>query len=441
MKTRTLKLTKRWTPLRYHPEQSRLWQSKARFKVVPAGRRSGKTEIAKRHLVLSLWRDRTHRKPWADPRYFAAAPTRDQAKRIWWSDLKRMIPASWLAFPPLEGELKIVTKWGSELHVVGMDKPQRMEGSPWDGGVLDEFNDLKPETFELSVYPALADRNGWCWLQGVPKRMGPSAAEYKRRYERAARGEDPDTEAFTWRSADILPAHVIEHARANMDPKSFREQFEASWETAGGAIYDQFTKANVRPCKYNPDKVIYVGSDFNVNPMAWVLMHIYEKKRIEVFDEIYLRDTNTQRTLDHLFEKYQAHKAGFKFYGDAAARQRHTAAVQSDYLLILADPRFRKLRRAVRYRRSNPAQADRYAAVNAKLCNAAGERNLFIDPKCEHLIADLEACYIKPGTREAATGGDLTHPSDALGYPVHMLFPIRVMTNSVGGRLSVARAV
>jgi hypothetical protein len=62
----------------------RLWTENKRFSVVPAGRRSGKTELAKRKLVASM-----HvKKAWADPRYFASAPTRDQAKRIFWRDLR-----------------------------------------------------------------------------------------------------------------------------------------------------------------------------------------------------------------------------------------------------------------------------------------------------------------------------------------------------------------
>ncbi len=45
-------LTPRWTELAYHPEQARLFCSAARFRVVAAGRRSGKTELAKRFLVM-----------------------------------------------------------------------------------------------------------------------------------------------------------------------------------------------------------------------------------------------------------------------------------------------------------------------------------------------------------------------------------------------------
>ena len=80
---------KRYYPLRTHPTQLAYSTSPHRFNVVPAGRRSGKTERFKRKLVQraldvgTLRHDET-------PRFFAGAPTRDQAKRIFWADLKAM---------------------------------------------------------------------------------------------------------------------------------------------------------------------------------------------------------------------------------------------------------------------------------------------------------------------------------------------------------------
>ncbi len=62
--------TRRWTKLRPHGVQYRLWRCASRFVGVPAGRRSGKTEIAKRRLVLAL----SQPKPWYNPRYFYGAP-------------------------------------------------------------------------------------------------------------------------------------------------------------------------------------------------------------------------------------------------------------------------------------------------------------------------------------------------------------------------------
>ena len=65
----------RWYPLTEHPTQRALVEDKVRFKVVPAGRRSGKTERAKRFIAREAMRE-----PGA---YFVAAPTRDQVKRIY----------------------------------------------------------------------------------------------------------------------------------------------------------------------------------------------------------------------------------------------------------------------------------------------------------------------------------------------------------------------
>jgi len=74
----------RWYKLKDHPVQLNLIRAVSdgvRFPVVPAGRRSGKTERFKRFLVKEAGRN-------AGEMYFAAAPTRDQAKKIFWNDLK-----------------------------------------------------------------------------------------------------------------------------------------------------------------------------------------------------------------------------------------------------------------------------------------------------------------------------------------------------------------
>ena len=88
----------------------RLWTENKRFAVVPAGRRAGKTELAKRRLVCDLFK----KKEWSDTRYFAAAPTRDQAKRIYWKDLKALVPENEV-LRIYESDLCIVTKGGAEL--------------------------------------------------------------------------------------------------------------------------------------------------------------------------------------------------------------------------------------------------------------------------------------------------------------------------------------
>lgn len=413
-----------WYPLKPHAIQSQYWRCTKRFVGASAARGSGKTEIAKRKLVTQL----PIRKPWPNPRYFYGGPTVQQAKRIAWRHFLELIPRKWLAGDPNRSDLCIRTIFGSELWVVGLDKPQRIEGDQWDGGVLDESCDLKPKTFELNVLPALTHRNGWCWRIGVPKRTGPSAPEFREFCLQAAAGEIPDADAFTWPADDILSPEQLAFARSKLSQKDYLEQFGGVWQDIGGGIFFAFSRElNVRKCEYRPDKVMLVGSDFNVDPMCWVLGHKWEN-RIEWFEEIFKRDTNTKATLDLLYKKYRSHKSGFIFVGDATARQRDTAAAQSDYNIIKDDRRFKALGRKVFYPESNPSVHDRFAACNAMFCNADGDARMFIDPSCKRLIADCEARCYEPGTRIVADekGTDIGHLTDAMGYPVHWFFPVRV---------------
>jgi hypothetical protein len=239
-------------------------------------------------------------------------------------------------------------------------------------------------------------------------------------------GTDPDVRTFAWPSSDILTSEQLAFARTNLDPKDYREQFEATWETAGGGVFHSFDRArNVRPCDYRPNMPILVGSDFNVDPMAWVLAHRIGD-RLDVFDQVWLRDTNTPAALDVLAGRYHDHKGGWEFYGDASGDARKTSASRSDYKHILNHPAFKQMGRTLHYPRANPPVADRFASTNALLCNAAGQRRLFIDPRCSRLIDDLEARYYKPRSKDPADSGTLGHITDALGYIVHRLFPIRL---------------
>ena len=316
----------------------------------------------------------------------------------------------------------VKTIFGSKLYVVGMDQPQRIEGVQWDGGVIDESADIKPGTFDRTVLPALAHREGWCLRIGVPKRYGIGALEFKRAFEEP--GEK--TETFNWPSSDILRPEEIALAMSKLGVADFREQYEASFEDISGAIFYAFSEAlNVtEDILYNPSLPILVGSDFNVDPMSWVIGHRVGKDKVHIFDELSIRNTNTRQTLDELYRRYGQHSTGFEFFGDASGAARRSSADMSDYLQIRNDTRFSGAR--VYYPPANPRIASRFAATNGLLCNAKQERRCFIHPRCTHLIQDLKSRAYKEGTSDPDDYGDVGHMTDALGYPIHKLFPVRL---------------
>lgn len=414
-------LTDAWRPMRPHPVQSRLWRSKTRFKSVYAGRGSGKTTLARMYTVRCL----PLKKPWPDPMYFYALPTHDQAGRVAWPALKALVPKHWLACEPSESRRVITTVFGSTLHVVGLDKPARIEGVQWDFGVVDESSDQRPKVFDLNLRPALSHRNAGCWRIGVPKRTGPGAREFREFCELGESGTDPEVETFSWPSSDIMTPEEIASARRQLDEKDFNEQYCASWETVGGLVFYAFDGAASvdSGLALRSELPLLVGSDFNVDPMAWVVAQV-QGDTLVVVDELWMRNTNTVEALDRLHQKFGSWPGGgVRFFGDAAGKARHTSASMSDYLHIKNDARFAGSR--VFYPNANPPRHDRFAACNAMFKSASGERRLKVHPRCVHLIEDLEARAYEEGTSEPDDHDDVGHITDALGYLIHALFPLR----------------
>ena len=411
-----------WPQLRYHKIQSEIWTCPKRFVYLAAGRQSGKTELSMRRLIRYL----PIKKPWPNPKYFYAAPTLKQAKRVAWDRLQSLILPHWVSDISLS-DLRIKTIFGSELFLDGLDAPHRIEGQILDGGVIDEAADIKPESYSHSVHGTLVTRQGWCWTIGVCKRFGIGAVEFRDSFMAAANEEMPNSAAFTWPSSSVLSKEELEIARAKCDERTFEEQYNATFLTASGGIFYAFNREyNVRPCAYDTNLPLVVGSDFNVNPMSWVISHI-KGDVLEIFDEIWLRNTNTPESLGVLLSRYGKHKGGFQMYGDASARARKTSAYMTDYAHLCNDVRLKALGRTMHYINSNPPVADRFASTNARICNGAGQRNVFIDSHCKHLIHDLEVRSYKPGTREADDSGDIGHPTDALGYILHRRWPLTLV--------------
>ncbi len=419
-------LPARWTPLKPHAIQQQYLRCNRRFIGVDAGRGSGKTELTKRRLVMRLAMPVSG---CSTPMYFYALPTERQARRVAWEDLVRLVPKEWL-LPGTSGinrsDLVIRTVFNSSLWVCGMDRPERIEGNQYAGGVCDEACDYKSGAVDRSVIPALGQYLGFLWRVGVPKRAGPSAWEFREFCERARPGESSDEASFTWPASDIMPPEAIEHAMRTLDPLDYTEQFNAQWQTAGGGIFYAFDeKENVRRCTYDPNKELVIGSDFNVDPMCWAIGHADEESpTIEWHDEIWERNCHTPEALEKLWGRYHDHRGGVVFIGDASGRQRHTSASQSDYDLIWNHSGFRKIGRQVHYPPSNPPIADRFAACNAMICNAAGQRRMFVDPQCVNLIKDLRMRYYKPGTTDPADSAMIGHMTDAMGYVVQHMFPL-----------------
>ena len=414
----------RWYALKDHPVQLARMEAVARgvrFPLVPAGRRSGKTERFKRFVVKQA-----NRVPGP---YFAAAPTHDQAKKIFWDDLKAFTLSSVHPKRPSESDRIIYMPNGSELHVIGLDKPQRIEGIPWKGGGIDEFADVKSEAWEANILPALNTVNpldplyrAWCWLLGVPDGLN----HYYDLCSRAETGVDPSFEVFHWKSAEILPADVIAAMKRAMSAKQFRQEFEASFETVAGRIYEDYSKANHTTARIEPHEQLLWMHDQNYTPLSSAI-GVKRGENLLLLDEIVLTSAVSKQSAVEFVEKFRDHRnRHVLIYGDPAGRAGEKHGHASDYTDIEGVLKEAKWQYTRRVKTAAPAIKDRQNAVRAKICTADGTRSLFVNPvTAPWSDKGLATVQLQEGsTFQEDQKNKYQHITTAIGYCVDREWPV-----------------
>ena len=411
----------RWYALTPHPVQTALVNDPVRFKVVPAGRRSGKTERAKRYVVREAMK--------TPGSYFVAAPTRDQVKRIYWNDLKRLSFCSVLPQKPSESDLIIHYPNGSTLSLIGLDQPQRMEGVFWTGGVIDEIADVKDGAWAENISPALdtfnptrPDFRAWCWLIGVPDGLN----HYYEMAEYARTSNDPDWKVYTWKSSEILPAELIEAAKRRMSAKQFRQEYEASFETAFGRVYEDYDHNNETAETIQPHEQLMWHHDFNFTPMSSGV-GVRRGNDFYVLDEIVLTSAVARQSALEFVERFKDHQnRNVIIYGDPAGRAGEKHGHASDYTEMEGVLKANNWNVTRKVKLAAPAIRDRQNAVRAKICNAAGERSLFVNPKkAVYVHKGLSTVQIKKGSTFLEEDSEFQHITTAIGYCVDYEWPIR----------------
>lgn len=402
--------------LKLHPSQAKVFHDPARFKVMVCGRRFGKTQGLKAEIIKEAFT-----KPKSVIWY--VAPTYKQAKRLMWSELKQIIPPGFIKYKS-EVDLILELKNGSMISLFGVDKPDGLRGSGVNLLCMDEYQDFKPQIFEKVLYPTLTDRRGRVVVAGTPK-------SYNLLYDLYMRGFDTEWQKHGWKSwqfvtADnpFIPRDEIEAARRNLDPKSFEQEYLASFENMEGKVYYAFErKIHAKDfLAFNPRLPIWIGQDFNINPMSTVILQPQTNGQIWVVDEINLKNASTHEVAEELEKRFYRPdiKKMIEIYPDPAGSARGHTRGESD-LDILRQQGFRKLF----YKRKHPLVADRINAVNRMLMTASGETRLFVSSHCKNLISSLEQTIYKEGTREVNKKLGTEHMADALGYVIEFRFPVK----------------
>ena len=396
------------------PAQKQIANNPARFRTAICGRRFGKSYLAMRELAKFA------AKP--NQRIFYVAPSYRMAKQIIWDKLKyKLMDMNWVE-KVNESDLTIHLVNGSKISLRGADNFDSLRGVGLDFLVMDEFAMIDEKAWTEVLRATLSDTGGHALFISTPMGMGNWAYDlYQNQHK------DPEHWAsFSFTSLDggRIPEMEIEQARRDLDERTFRQEYMATFEEAGGRIYYAFDRNhNVRECSVDDRSMIYVGLDFNVAVMATVIMIRYGDT-LHVVDEISLYSSNTQEICDEIKLRYP--KSKVFVYPDPSGSQRRSSAGGQTDLTILANNGF-----VVKAPRSHTPVRDRINSVNSRLCDATGARHLLVNPQCKKVIECLERQVYKENTGQPDKDSGYDHFNDSLGYALDYLFPVKRDTSDV----------
>lgn len=277
-----------------------------RFSVLVAHRRMGKTVLAVNHLIKRAFTDKKQR-----GFYAYVAPFRNQAKSIAWAYLKHYTAP----IPGLEiqnSELSITLPNGATIRLFGADNPDALRGLYFDGVILDEVAQMRPEVWGEIIRPALADRGGWAVFIGTPKGINLFSQVYDRAL---ALAKDPTSDwcamLYSVEQTGVIPPKELESLRAELSENEFRQELLCDFNAAADDalipidIVREAATRNYAEHEYSSAPVVLgvdvarFGSDASV---------IFRRQGLVAFEPIVVRKFDNMALADRIAVEINTHR-------------------------------------------------------------------------------------------------------------------------------------
>ena len=356
---------------RLKENQQSIFYDESRFKVAACGRRFGKSYLATYIILTKALQKQGN--------YFFVAPTFQQARQILWEVLKNKV-RDHLAEKINESRLEITLINGSRISLKGADRPDTMRGVSLSGLVCDEFATMREPmaVWQEVLRPALSDQLGWALFISSPK-----GRDYFYDLSNEAKSKDGwKSWQFTTLQGGYVPESEVVTARNELDERTFRQEYEASFESYDGLVARDFDRElNKSNEIIKDDDTLIIGIDFNVNKMPCSIS-VLRGKDLHCLDFL-LGSFNTEELMKTIQIKYPKHRKIVHTDASGSAN-KSSAGGQTDITII------RKFGYQVYNLTKNPNIIDRVNAFNGLIKSASGLRRYFVAPHLKKVIETLE---------------------------------------------------
>lgn len=392
------------------PPQSEVFAATERYLVLVAGRRFGKTILALTWLVSEVAR----REEGALGYY--VAPYRVMARAIAWDKLLELT-RGWRESAS-QGDLSVTLPGGRKIALKGADDPETLEGVGLSAVVLDEFARMKLDAWQKSIRPALSDKRGRALFCGKPRGHNHLKDFFERGQDRASWHEWRSW-LFTTLDGGNVPAADVEEARGSLPAKVYRQEYEATFETLAGRVYDGFSRRlHVRP-HAELERLYRSGGRWQFRRIIIGIDWGYRDPGVALV----VGQTSTGR-LVVLHEEYRTDVLVSEDGWLGIFRRLRDEYTPQAFVADPSEPGFlQATRQALRgapvvYEADNRRSEGIRRVSVALLEQSSGEPGLLLSDRCAHTIREMEQYVYREvrgaPTEDPADGND--HAMDALRY-------------------------
>lgn len=388
--------------------QQTISDDQARFRCISAGRRGGKSFLSINELAKFA------RHP--NRKCLYVAPTYRQAKQVIWDELKSQLYAKNWIKKVNESDLHIKLVNNSTIYIRSSDNKDSLRGTKYDFIVLDECADMGAgDVWYFVLRPTLSDTQGHAMFIGTPKGRGNWFYDL---WSSAKEQQDWSQYQYTTLQGGWVSEEEIEAAKRDLDIRQFQQEYEAVFQDNNLQVFFAYSEDNIKKFEgFQTERTpLHIGMDFGVSPSTAIL-GVKGAEDFHIFDEIEIYSSNTHEVVKEIRNRYGNSRQMF-VYPDAAGASRSSSSPGLSDHAILQNNGF-----IINVKNANPPVAEAITSVNSRLCNAKGERHLFIDPKCKR----LRECFVKHSYKEGTKIPDKTqntdHLTDCVRYVIHSLWP------------------
>ena len=298
----------------YHPEphQLQVHEDTHRYRVVCAGRKFGKSVLARQELIRkALYYQPVQKGGVYQPgNFWIVSPTIKQGRQNHWLQLIHEIPKD-LVKTINKTELSIELFNEAHINILGAENADKIRGAGVEGMVVDEAAYISEKVWEFVLEPELFSTKGWALFISTPKGYN----WFEDLFQKGREGSDTyDKNWASWhftsydtpRTNDPDRKAFLDKKQEESATETFAQEYLADFTKLEGLIYKEFNQ-NIHvvdwfdiPREWDHYRAIDWGAK---EPTVVLFLAVSPEGHIYVTDEIYETDKVTSELAEEIKSK------------------------------------------------------------------------------------------------------------------------------------------